>query len=239
MAFKLNEPAVTDGIASLATADGTIEYALCVSPRRRTLCLQVFADGRVRVSAPARVGLATVRAFVDARIGWIQKQQARLRALPPAPVRAAGSRIRFLDEELELVAVAGLRTPRRVGLTLEVPVHSDITQSLRRWYRAQAPAHITERVIYFAPQVGREPQRLRIAAQKTRWGSCSPRGTVSLNWRLLLAPSEILDYVIVHELCHLLHANHSARFWREVARVVPDHERHRRWLREHGGELAL
>lgn len=223
----------------LDTTDGAIAYALRVSPRRRTLCLQVFADGRVRVSAPARVGIATVRAFVDARVDWIQKQQARLRAVPAPPVRTAGSRIRFLDEELMIVAVAGLRTPRRVGDTLEIPAHADIVSALARWYRAQAEPHIANRIAHFAPKVGREPQRLRIAAQKTRWGSCSPRGTVSLNWRLLLAPSEILDYVIVHELCHLLHANHSARFWREVARVMPAHTRHRRWLRDHGRDLVV
>lgn len=224
---------------SLATNDGPLAYAVRVSPRRRTLCLQVFADGRVRVSAPTQVGLATVRAFVGERVGWIRKQQQRLRTLPAPPVRANGSRIRFLDEELEIVQIVGSRTARRVGATLELPAHSDIVAALTRWYRAQALPHIAERIRYFAPQVGSEPQRLRIAAQKTRWGSCSPRGTVSLNWRLLLAPSEILDYVIVHELCHLLHANHSARFWREVARVMPAHTRHRHWLRDHGRELVV
>ena len=223
----------------LTTADGEIEYALRLSPRRRTLCLQVFADGRVRVSAPARVGMAAVDAFVTNRIGWIRQQQARLRAAPAAPVRTSGSRIRFLDEELVIVAVAGLRAPRRVGDALEVPADGDIAQALARWYRAQALTHINARLAYFSAKVGREPRRLRIAAQKTRWGSCSPRGTVSLNWRLLLAPSEILDYVIVHELCHLLQPNHSDRFWREVARVMPAHERHRRWLRDHGSSLAI
>lgn len=224
---------------SLATNDGPLAYAVRVSPRRRTLCLQVFADGRVRVSAPAQVGLATVRAFVGERVGWIRKQQQRLRAVPVPPVRASGSFIRFLDDELEILQVAGLRNARRRGATLELSAHIDISRALTCWYRAQALPHITERIGYFAAQVGREPQRLRIAAQKTRWGSCSPRGTVSLNWRLLLAPSEILDYVIVHELCHLLQANHSPRFWREVARVMPEHERHRRWLREYGLQLNI
>ena len=225
--------------ATLATADGAIEYALHVSPKRRTLCLQVFADGRVRVSAPTRVGIAIVRAFVDARVDWIQKQQARLRAVPAPPVRTPGSRIRFLDEELTIVAVAGLRAPRRAGNALEVPAHVDIASALARWYRTQAESHFSDRIAVFAPQVGREPQRLRIGAQKTRWGSCSPRGTISLNWRLLLAPSDIADYVVVHELCHLLHANHSVRFWREVARVLPAYPRQQRWLRSHGGELHV
>lgn len=226
------------GDAKLATADGAIEYALRVSPRRRTLCLQVFADGRVRVSAPTRVGMATVHAFVDARVDWIRKQRARLRALPAAPVRTPGSRIRFLDEELTITAVVGVRAPRRVGDRLEIPAEADIARVLARWYRAQAEPHFSARIAHFAPIVGREPQRLRIGAQKTRWGSCSPRGTISLNWRLLLAPSEIADYVVVHELCHLLHANHSARFWREVARVMPQHDDHRRWLRTHAVELV-
>jgi predicted metal-dependent hydrolase len=82
-----------------------------------------------------------------------------------------------------------------------------------------------------------EPARIRVAGQRTRWGSCSPHGTVSLNWRLGLAPLEVLDYVVVHELCHLLEANHGPRFWAHVERRRPRYLDHRRWLQQHGHAL--
>jgi predicted metal-dependent hydrolase len=95
------------------------------------------------------------------------------------------------------------------------------------------------RIAHFAPRVGRAPARISIRAQRTRWGSCSGRGTISINWRLMLASPEVMDYVIVHELCHLLQANHSARFWREVARVMPDYAHRQRQLREFGRQLVF
>jgi predicted metal-dependent hydrolase len=88
-----------------------------------------------------------------------------------------------------------------------------------------------------APQIGVTYTRLRIGDQRTRWGSCSVRGTLSFNWRLVLAPLEVLDYVVVHELCHLSVPDHSQRFWRLVERHRPDWREQRAWLREHGAEL--
>ena len=107
------------------------------------------------------------------------------------------------------------------------------------WYRQQARAHVASRIAHFAPRVGRAPVRISIRAQRTRWGSCSGRGTISINWRLMLASPEVLDYVIVHELCHLLQANHSARFWREVARVMPEYVGYQQQLREFGRQLVF
>ena len=88
-----------------------------------------------------------------------------------------------------------------------------------------------------APALGVSYERIAIRDQRSRWGSCSPHGTLSFNWRLVLAPFEVLDYVVVHELCHLREPNNSARFWRLVATRRPDWRDHRDWLREHGAEL--
>jgi predicted metal-dependent hydrolase len=88
-----------------------------------------------------------------------------------------------------------------------------------------------------APAIGVRPQRVQIRDQRSRWGSCSTRGTLSFNWRLVLAPLEVLDYVVVHELCHLREPNHSRRFWKLVEEHRPDWRAHRDWLHEHGPEL--
>lgn len=102
-----------------------------------------------------------------------------------------------------------------------------------------AKAYFPKRVSYFLPLTGGTFTRITIRDQKTRWGSCSARGTLSFNWRLMLAPPAVLDYVVVHELCHLTHMNHSKAFWALVESVCPDYRAHRKWLKEHGQELIL
>ena len=96
---------------------------------------------------------------------------------------------------------------------------------------------IPERVEYFAEMMNVTYGRITIREQKTRWGSCSSEKNLNFNWKLILAPPEVLDYVVVHELCHRLEMNHSPRFWAQVERVLPDYKVSRKWLREHGNEL--
>ena len=93
------------------------------------------------------------------------------------------------------------------------------------------------RTAYFAPLVGVKAGRISIRSQRTKWGSCSARGNLNFNCLLVLAPAEVLDYVVVHELCHLLEMNHSRRFWAEVARVLPDYAASRKWLKQNGNAL--
>lgn len=120
---------------------------------------------------------------------------------------------------------------------------SDLTPSqreaLQKRYVEAAKEYFPKRVAYFQQFTGGTYTRITIRDQKTRWGSCSAKGTLSFNWRLMLAPPAILDYVVVHELCHLTHMNHSKAFWDAVAAVCPDYLSARKWLREHGHELIL
>lgn len=102
--------------------------------------------------------------------------------------------------------------------------------------REQARRVLTEKTDYYKTLLGVDYQRIRIGNQKTRWGSCSTRGTISYNWHLVLMPERIMDYVVVHELCHLLEMNHSERFWRKVGEILPDYESSRRWLRDNGNQ---
>ena len=120
---------------------------------------------------------------------------------------------------------------------------SDLTDNqraaLEKRYIQAAKDYFPKRAAYYLPFTGGSFQRITIRDQKTRWGSCSARGTLSFNWRLMLAPPAVLDYVVVHELCHLTHMNHSPAFWALVESVCPDYRIHRKWLKEHGQELIL
>ena len=102
------------------------------------------------------------------------------------------------------------------------------------WYREQARAVLSDRVSAYAQQWGFPQPSIRITAAKTRWGSCSSRGGLNFTWRLVQAPLEIIDYVVVHELCHMKQHNHSRAFWALVAEILPDYQKHRYWLKENG-----
>ena len=120
---------------------------------------------------------------------------------------------------------------------------SDLTATqraaLEKRYIEAARDYFPKRVAYYQPLTGGSYSRISIRDQKTRWGSCSAKGTLSFNWRLMLAPLTVLDYVVVHELCHLTYMNHSQAFWQAVEAVYPDYRSARQWLKDHGGELVL
>lgn len=232
----------------LQLADASLSYSIRESVRRRRLGLELRADGTLTVAAPRGVSLAVIRSFVQSRRPWIETKRAQL--LLQAPARAAlalqsGTRLPYLGGELTLTVsiAASQRTLCRAapgcGLALKVPHATRIGPALETWYRREASRHAAARLAHFAPQVGRAAHKLTIRAQRTRWGSCSARGAISLNWRLMQATPEIFDYVVVHELCHLLVPNHSSRFWNEVGRVLPDYRARRAALRLFGRTLAF
>lgn len=111
--------------------------------------------------------------------------------------------------------------------------------AVEKRYKKAAREYIPARVAYFQQFTGGTYEKVVIRDQKTRWGSCSSNGTLSFNYRLMLAPPQILDYVVVHELCHLKHMNHSAEFWNAVEQILPDYKERRKWLKEHGNDLTM
>ncbi len=218
-------------------------YALVRSRRRRTLCLQISPAGTLRLLVPAAAPQCEIDAFLKAKEGWIERTLTRLEQAPRAPAFAHGLALPYLNETLRLDLAYGpaKASVERLGTLLVVRARDEANAraALERWYRGVARHHAVARIIHYAPLVGRAPKRIRIAGQKTRWGSCSAQGTISVNWRLMQAPETLFDYVIAHELCHLIAPHHRAPFWRELARVMPDYARRRDELRDLGGRLPL
>jgi len=107
------------------------------------------------------------------------------------------------------------------------------------WYKKQARKVLTGRVKFFANKYDFKVRKIRISSARTRWGSCSQKGTLSYTWRLVMAPSNVIDYVVVHELCHLKEMNHSKAFWLQVEAILPDYKQRRKWLKDKGKFLAL
>lgn len=225
--------------------DTGLVYSIRTSTRRRTLSLEMRADGSLNVAVPHGLSLGAIRKFVASRRNWIVEKRALLAQTRPSATSFLfqnGARLPFLGNELALgVSISPARRAacrcESGKLALNVPHSAAIRPAIEAWYRRAAAIHAAARLAHFEPQVGRSARKLVIRAQRTRWGSCSARGTISLNWRLMLAPPDLLDYVVVHELCHLLVPNHSPHFWAEVARILPDWRRQRADLHEFGRSL--
>jgi predicted metal-dependent hydrolase len=226
-----------------------IPYAVRRSARARYARIEVDAEG-VRVIVPQRMPLREVAPFVAGKQRWIERTLRRYRqAEEEAPqVRLVdGGTVPYLGEELVLdVRVEPGRVRphvKRHGDGLRVKVGSGgqaaVRDALERWYRRQAKEEVAWRLDDATARAGTDYTSLSIRGQRTRWASCSNRGAMSFNWRLLLAPEEILDYVVEHEVAHLEVLGHSHRFWSLVARRCPDYKRHERWLRRYGQTLRL
>ena len=163
----------------------------------------------------------------------------------PRPQIQDGGGIPYLGERLNLnlSAEAGRTRPfvsrREDELRVVLPPGEDPRKALEAWFRRQARTEVAARLDAAVARAGRSYTTLQIRGQRTRWASCSTSGAMSFNWRLLLAPAEILDYVVEHEVAHLDVQDHSERFWRLLARRCPAWQQHEGWLRRHGHALRL
>ena len=154
-----------------------------------------------------------------------------------APLRTGLPRIkRFVNQKQEWVLGCLERTKE---YREQKPLSADLSESKRNVYIRKAKETITKRVSYFARLMGVSYRNITIREQKTRWGSCSSSGNLSFSWRLMLAPFSVLDYVVVHELCHRVHMNHSKEFWHLVEHYIPDYKIKRKWLKENGKHLHV
>jgi predicted metal-dependent hydrolase len=214
-----------------------VPYSIRRSDRARRVRVTVDAERGVEVVLPRRTADREAAEAVRELSPWIERRVAELTAARAA-VAARGGTVPYLGAELTLVPEPGRRRVHRRGGALLVPA-GDARPALERWYRRAAHAEIAPRLDRAAADLGAAYPRLSIRSQKTRWASCAADGAMSFNWRLLLAPEPVLDYVVWHEACHLRHLDHSPRFWALLERHRPDYRAPKAWLRRNGATLVL
>lgn len=223
----------------------TLTYRVRISPRARAWSLTIAHDAGLTVVLPPRARLDPAD-LLHTKADWILRHLDRLARRPP-PTRTAlehGSPVPYLGGalRLEVAALEGVATSVETAdgvLRVRAAPHRSLRAVVEAWYRARADAVIAERLEAVNTSLGYRYARVTIRDQKTRWGSCSARGNLAFNWRLVMAPIAIIDYVVAHELIHLVDLSHSPAFWARVAAIDPAHRAHRRWLRDHGPRLAL
>jgi predicted metal-dependent hydrolase len=216
---------------------GGISYTVRRSARARAVRVNVHAHTGVEVVLPARTPERAAAAAIEELRPWIERRLAEARETL-AEIARRGKSVPYLGRPLELVAQPGRVRVHRQGERLLVP-DGDPRPALERFYRRAARAEVAERLDRATAKTGTPYSGLAIRAQRTRWASCSADGYMSFNWRLLLAPESVLDYVVWHEVCHLQVLDHSPRFWKLLQRHWPYYRRDRDWLRRNGATLVL
>ena len=236
----------------LTIGDEIVPYEERRSVRYRRITLSVLAD-RVRISAPMNVSLKQLTELLNAKQAWILKHWLKSQELQHRPLRQYndGEQFPYQGQVLELNLRRHAHSSIRVSIEgrilvvilpcdlLDLGRLSKVQDAVMAWYKVQARRVFKHKIDEHEKRMQVTHQDFRLKDQKTRWGSCSSKGNLNLNWRIIMAPEEAIDYLVIHELVHLTHPNHSEKFWQRVEEFMPEYAHWRNWLKDHGHELSL
>lgn len=217
------------------------------SRRRKTAEIRV-AEGAVSIRVPQQTPLARIDELLHLRRDWIEKKVALQgeMTLQKPRLYLSGEQFSYLGSNYRLKVENGPFAPAKLthgSLWVRVPggeSHAHLVRnSLINWYKRRAHEKLNQMVEQLAPRVGAHPTKVEVKSFKARWGSCSSAGVVQFNWRIILAPTPMVEYVVIHELCHLLQHNHSKAYWQEVERVLPNYRVCRAWFKTNGWNLQV
>ncbi len=239
--MKLRRPPIES-----LTVDG-LTFAVRWSRRRRTVGITVARDGRLVVAAPAGVPARKLEGFVRAKLPWVRRKLDEFEALGPAPEPTrfvAGEHLPYLGRAYQIALVDDPPAPvalRRGRFEIAHGLDGAARTEVVGWYTSRARPHIDRSVARFTPLIGAAPRTVVVRdLGKRRWGVCDHRAAkVSFHWQLVTQPPDLVDYVVVHELAHLLEPHHGPAFWARVAAVLPDWKTRRQRLRDRGQGLLL
>lgn len=232
-----------------ATKTREIDYQVVRSPRA-TADIVVERDGRIIVRAPAHLPDERVEDIVEAKRYWIYKALAEWRDLNATRVLREyrnGEGFLYLGRSYRLLLTTGQHEPLllkggRFCLRRDVVEPGDMAAAqsvFRDYYIARGLERITDRVNYYAPKIGVKPAGIDVRELGHRWASCSPKGRLAFHWKCMMAPQTIIDYIVVHELCHFHHLDHTDAFWNEVDKIMPAYGERKEWLRANGAGLDV
>ena len=229
---------------------GEIDYHLLPGTERKTTDIVIERDGQVVVRPPSKLSHEQIDDLVASKRSWIYRNLAEWRDLnATAVVRewVNGEAFLYLGRSyrLSLHADQGCDLKLKEGRfcldrnLIDRAGVSAAKKAFEEFYATKATRRINDRVAYFAPKVGVKPKKISISDLCYRWASCSKDGKLKFNWKCMMAPPKVIDYVIVHELCHMRIHDHSDAFWNEVDKVLPDYLERKNWLKKHGAALDL
>ncbi|MEJ6952376.1 M48 family metallopeptidase [Natronospora cellulosivora (SeqCode)] len=224
-----------------------IEYDIIRTNRKKTIGIQIDPDEGVIVRSPKRVSDQDIEDLLKRKSKWIIRkmdEMAKIKEAPEAKNFVSGEEFLYLgrkyklllseDRSLEKAYVKLSENKIKLSYNPDID-NGDRKQFIRaeiiKWYYQEFGDILLDRIEKFQPQIGKSPLKIRIKNQKKRWGSCSSKGNLNFNWKLIMAPIDIIDYLVVHEMVHLIHPNHSRDFWNKLASIIPDYKERQEWLK--------
>jgi len=229
--------------------DDDIAYEV-VRSQRSTADIVVERDGKIVVRAPAALADERIEDIVEAKRYWIYKTLAEWRDLNATRILREyrnGEGFLYLGRSYRLLLVAGQERPvelkdGRFCLRRDLVDRGDVAAAqaaFRDYYVLRGQARMAQRANYYAPKVGVKPSQIAVRELGYRWAACSPSGALAFHWKCMMAPAKIIDYIVVHELCHMHQGDHTDAFWNEVDKIMPDFQERKTWLRQYGAGLDL
>lgn len=231
----------------------SVLYTLRLDRRRKTIQLRVLPSATVEIVTPSNLTKPELEQIFMSKSKWLSNRLNKIAVLAENPVNRqliSGSQVLYQGQPHTLTLLPGGNKPELIlsngNLQVKVPQHyvdhqqvaSLTEQIVKAWFVNQARTLFFEKTKQWADVIGVCPAKITIKDQKTRWGSCSSLGNINYNWRIVMAPPRVADYLVIHELCHILVPNHSAKFWKQVRRFCPNYQECRKWLRDNGKLLS-
>ena len=234
--------------------DKEIEFNI-IRRKRKSISIKIESTGQVIVSAPLRVNKEEILKVVKSKSDWIVKNQAEIKKRGLNKITreiSEGSTFMYLGEEypLHLIFDEGIK-----NITVELSkeslerqrfiIHTNtidvekIKMAFEKWYREETLKIVTKRINYYADNFKDKVTNIRVKEQKRRWASCTGKNAILFNWRISMARADVLDYIVVHEMCHMDHRNHSKYFWNRVEEIMPNYKEKHAWLKTNGMNLYL
>jgi predicted metal-dependent hydrolase len=233
----------------------TIDYSIEYRKDKKDVSLSVCLAEGVKVIAPEGMDLSKLDRILHKKAPWLLKKQYELEEVADSPSPkefVSGEKFAYLGRHyrLKVQKVENLKKPllafKQGRFYAEIPLNlsdevkrSELIILFKEWYITQGSKKVEERLKIYCPKMELEPLKVVFKEQQKRWGTCTPEGTVYLNWRILMAPMAVVDYVLVHELAHLRYPDHSTNYWRFVRSILPDYEQRKEWLRINGPSLTI
>ena len=218
--------------------------------KRKTLEIGVEPPERVTVVAPADTPKDVILQKVRSRAAWIVQKLFLFQRMEYQPIKREfvnGESFLYLGRNysLQLIVDPNIKKPEvklyqgKFYVTTPDRNEQRIRRAMEQWYRSKTLEKVMERISYYQRYFDRKPAAVRVKEQQKRWASCTTRNELLFNWRCVMAPSPVLDYIVVHEMCHMYHKNHSRDFWELLASILPDYEDRKEWLKNYGVRMDM
>lgn len=217
--------------------------------KRKTICIKVNEGGEVIVSAPLRISKEYILLVVSNRVQWIVEKQKEIRLRSLSKINrefVEGSTLAYLGKEYPIsIVFEENRKKIIVEFNDKFEIYTNtmddeqLRMALEKWYRSETLKIVTKRINYYSSHFKDKVTDIKVKEQKRRWASCTGKNAILFNWRISMARADVIDYVVVHEMCHMDHRNHSKYFWNRVAEIMPQYKEKHEWLKVNGMNLFL